>query len=53
MDEVYEFRDRYVTEWGIDFISELCLPLETTDPTLPHAARVAARKTGGLKNAIA
>ena len=53
MDEVYEFRDRYAKEWGIDFISELCPPLETTDPTLPHAARVAARKTGGLKNAIA
>lgn len=53
MDEVYEFRDRYVKEWGINFISELCPPLESTDPSLPHAARVAARKTGGLKHAIA
>jgi len=53
MDEVYEFRDRYVKEWDINFISELCPPLESTDPSLPHAARVAARKTGGLKSAIA
>lgn len=53
MDEVYQFRDRYAKLWGIDLISELCPPLETTDPSLPHAARIAARKTGGLKNAIA
>ena len=53
MDEVYEFRDRYVKEWGINFISELCPSLDTTDPSLPDAARVAARKTGGLKNTIA
>jgi len=53
MDEVYTFRDRYVKEWDINFISELCPLLETTDSTLPDAARVAARKTGGLKNAIA
>jgi len=53
MDEVYAFRDRYVKEWDIHFISELCPPLESTDPSLPDAARVAARKTGGLKNVIA
>lgn len=53
MDEVYQFRDRYAKEWGIVLISELCPSLETTDPSLPQAARVAARKTGGLKNAIA
>lgn len=52
MDEVYQFRDRYAGEWGVDLISELCPPLETTDPSLPHSARVAARKTGGLKNVI-
>ena len=52
MDEVYAYRDKYVKEWGINFISEICPPLETTDPTLPHSARIAARKTGGLKNVI-
>ena len=51
-DEVYSFRDKYVKEWGIDFISEVCPPLESTDESLPHSARVAARKTGGLKNVI-
>ncbi len=51
-DEVYAFRDKYVKEWGIDFISEVCPPLESTDESLPHSARVAARKTGGLKNVI-
>ncbi len=53
MDEVYEFRNKYAKEWGINLISEICPPLETTDPTLPHSARIAARKTGGLKNVIA
>lgn len=50
--EVYAFRDRYVQEWEIDFISATCPPLEATDPTLPHAARIAARKTLGLKDVI-
>lgn len=53
MDEVYAYRDKYVKEWNIDFISEICPPIETTDPTLPPDARVAARKTGGLKSVIA
>ena len=52
MDEVYQFRDRYAGEWGVNLISELCPPLETTDASLPNSARVAARKTGGLKNVI-
>lgn len=52
MDEVYAYRDRYVTEWGIDFISHVCPPLEETDPSLPWAARVASRKTLGLKEVI-
>ncbi len=50
--EVYEFRNKYVKEWDIDFISEVCPPIETTDETLPHSARIAARKTGGLKSVI-
>src|SRR5271170_5542132 len=52
MDEVYKFRDRYVKEWGINLISHPCPPIEATDPTLPHAARVAARKTLGLKEVV-
>lgn len=53
MDEVYAYRDKYVKEWGIDLISEICPPIETTDPTLPHSARIAARKTGGIKQVMA
>lgn len=52
MDEVYEYRDKYVKEWKLNFVQEICPPIEATDPTLPHAARVAARKTEGLKNLL-
>jgi sulfate adenylyltransferase subunit 2 len=50
--EVYDFRDRYEKEWNIHLIRHICPPLEATDPTLPPAARVAARKTEGLKQVI-
>tara|TARA_R110002110_G_scaffold59726_20_gene168767 strand:+ start:1272 stop:2066 length:795 start_codon:yes stop_codon:yes gene_type:complete len=50
--EMYDFRDRYAGEWGLNFIREECPPLETIDDTLPPAARSAARKTEGLKLAI-
>jgi sulfate adenylyltransferase subunit 2 len=53
MDEVYAYRDKYVKEWDLDLITEICPPLETTDPTLPHSARIAARKTGGIKQVLA
>jgi sulfate adenylyltransferase subunit 2 len=49
MSEVYDFRNTYVKEWGVNLISHLCPPIEATDATLPHAARIAARKTLGLK----
>ena len=52
MDEVYDFRDRYSKEWGVNLISHPCPPLEETDATLPHAARVASRKTLGLKQVL-
>lgn len=52
MDEVYAYRDRYVKEWALDFISHECPPYELTDASLPHAARVASRKTLGLKEVI-
>src|SRR3546814_4422888 len=34
-------------------IKDACPPIEATDPTLPHNSRIAARKTLGLKEAIA
>ena len=52
MDEVYAFRDRYTKEWGVNIISHICPPIEETDATLPHAARVASRKTLGLKEVV-
>ncbi|WP_159716318.1 sulfate adenylyltransferase subunit CysD [Geminicoccus flavidas] len=51
--EMYEFRDRYAKEWNLNFIREECPPVEMTDATLPPAARSAARKTLGLKAALA
>ena len=50
--EMYAFRDRYAGEWGLDLIVEPCPPIEAADPTLPPAARSAARKTEGLKLAL-
>lgn len=51
--EMYEFRTRYAKEWKLNLLLEDCPPLEETDQTLPKAARSAARKTLGLKAAIA
>src|SRR3546814_19889874 len=51
--EMYAFRDRYAVEWGLDFKRETCPPLEEIDASLPPAARSAARKTAGLRQAIA
>jgi len=50
--EMYEFRDRHAVEWGLDFTSGECPPVEEMDPSLPAAARSAARKTAGLKRLI-
>ena len=50
--EMYEFRDIYAKEWSLNFLSEPCPPIEAMDPSLPPAARSAARKTAGLKAAI-
>ncbi len=50
--QVYEFRDRYVKEWKLNYLEERCPPVEEMDPTLPPAARLAARKTYGLKQTI-
>jgi sulfate adenylyltransferase subunit 2 len=51
--EMYAFRDRYSREWGLDFLAEQCPPIDAVDPSLPPAARSAARKTEGLKLALA
>ena len=51
--EMYAFRDRYAVEWDLNFIREECPPVEATDPSLPPAARSAARKTLGLRDALA
>ncbi len=51
--EMYEFRDRYASEWGLQLIVRPCPPVEEVDPSLPPAARSAARKTLGLRNVLA
>ncbi|HEX9646400.1 MAG TPA: sulfate adenylyltransferase subunit CysD [Alphaproteobacteria bacterium] len=51
--EMYAFRDRYAAEWGLDLVVGECPPIEDIDPSLPPAARAAARKTAGLKALIA
>jgi sulfate adenylyltransferase subunit 2 len=51
--EMYAFRDRYAVEWNLDLLVEPCPPIEAVDQTLPPAARSAARKTEGLKLALA
>ena len=50
--EAYAFRERYAREWELDLIADPCPPLEATDPSLPPASRVAARKTEGLREAV-
>jgi len=52
MEEVYAFRNRYAQEWDLHLLTQLCPPLEQTDPSLPPEARVAARKTLGLNQAL-
>ena len=50
--EMYEFRDRYEKEWGLTLLRGTCPPVEEMDPSLPPAARSAARKTAGLKKMV-
>src|SRR5437764_9735369 len=51
--EMYAFRDRYADLWNLNLIVEPCPPIEAVDPTLPPAARSAARNTEGPKPARA
>lgn len=50
--QMYAFRDHYAHEWDLDLLIEYCPDLESIDASLPPAARAAARKTAGLKQAI-
>ncbi len=50
--EMYEFRDKYEELWKLNLIKGSCPPLDKIDPSLPPAARSAARKTEGLKKII-
>ena len=50
--EMYKFRDFYSKEWGLNLLIGKCPSIEEMDPSLPPAARSAARKTFGLKTLI-
>ena len=50
--EMYEFRDIYEKKWDLNLIKGKCPPINKIDPSLPPAARSAARKTEGLKNIL-
>jgi sulfate adenylyltransferase subunit 2 len=49
---MYEFRDIYEKKWNLNLIKGECPPINKIDPSLPPAARSAARKTEGLKNIL-
>ncbi len=51
--EVYRFRDELVRSWNLPILNEECPPESEVDPTLPPAARHAARKTAGLRKLLA
>ncbi len=51
--ETYAFRARYVKEWGLKLIDDACPPIEDVDPNLPPNSRLAARKSLGLRQALA
>jgi sulfate adenylyltransferase subunit 2 len=53
LPEVYAFRDRIAAEWNLDYRNEDCPSEESCDPSLPPQSRAAARKSEGLRNAIA
>ena len=47
--EMYAFRDKFEKKWNLDLIRGECPPISSVAPSLPPAARSAARKTDGLK----
>jgi sulfate adenylyltransferase subunit 2 len=50
--EMYAFRERYAHEWNLNLIVRPCPPVDQVERTLPPAARSAARKTLGLREAL-
>ena len=52
-EEMYAFRERHAAAWNLRLIAAPCPPVTAIDPSLPPAARSAARKTAGLKAVIA
>jgi sulfate adenylyltransferase subunit 2 len=50
--QMYAFREEYAAKWGLDLHVGACPPVEDIDPTLPPAARSAARKSAGLATLI-
>ena len=50
--EMYDFREKYTIKWNLHLIKGSCPSIDKIDPTLPPAARSAARKTEGLKKII-
>ena len=52
LPEVYEFRDRIVAEWNLDFQGPICPPESEVDQSLAPNSRAAARKTEGLKRLL-
>ena len=50
--EMDAFRERQAAAWGLALITAPCPPVSDIDPSLPPAARSAARKTAGLKAVI-
>ena len=50
--EMYDFRDEYEKKWKLKLIKGSCPSIEEIDPSLPPAARSAARKTEGLKRVL-
>ena len=50
--EMDAFRERQAAAWGLTLITAPCPPDSEIDPSLPPAARSAARKTAGLKAVI-
>ena len=51
--EMYAFRDRQAAAWNLRLIPAPCPPDSATDPSLPPAARSAARVAAGLEAVIA
>ena len=51
--ETYAFREKYATEWQLDLIADPCPPIEAVDQSLPGDARLAARKSLGVTQAVA